>query len=124
MAQFNGLDDFRAQLEAAGWLIQADSFKSAHNECDWLAWTRDRGDLAPDCACNDKPPSLIVHPYTATFRGDTHTGVEIVLTGESPAGGWLQFRAYSVTPAEFFDRLPLIRKQLQAAWAAAASIEA
>jgi hypothetical protein len=125
---FHGLDDFRAQLEAAGWRIGRDSLKAAGNVCNWYAWKRGGID-GPDCECNDKPPSLMVWPHL--FDGawaDAHnvknTGsVTLEICGER-GGQWLKFHVYSLTPAVFFDRLALASAQLTAAWRAAAEVTA
>ena len=125
MPTFHGLDDFRAALEAAGWVINRNSVAEEWNGCNWYAWQRQRID-GPDCECNDKPPGLMVwpHVFSAEFVRrhnvpSNNGSVELELCGEL-GGNWLKFRAYSLTPAEFFDSLPLASRQLSAAWRAAA----
>ena len=127
MDTFTGLDEFRAALHDAGWNISGNNMAAKHNGCNWYAWQRQRID-GPDCECNDKPPGLIVwpHVFSDEFRRKHDNlpknggSVEIELTGER-AGLWLKFRVYSITPAEFFDRLPLASRQLVAAWRSAAA---
>jgi hypothetical protein len=128
MATFQGLDDFRSALESAGWAIANNNIAAEYNGCNWYAWNRQRVD-GPDCECNDKPPALIVYPhvFSAEFmrRHDvSHANagsVEVEVCGER-GGQWLKFRVYSITPAEFFERLPLASRQLAAAWRAAAGV--
>lgn len=69
-----GLDDFRAALEAAGWRIARNNLGAGQwNECNWYAWRRD--DITPDCASNEKAPSLCVWPYASRIDISQRTGV-------------------------------------------------
>ncbi len=116
-----GLDDFRAALEAAGWRIARNNLGAGQwNECNWYAWWRD--DITPDCASNEKAPSLCVWPYASRIDGRQHTGATLEICGRAGADDWLKLQVYTLTPAEFFDRYAVARDRLAAAWKAAAEV--
>lgn len=121
---FLGLPEFERALREAGWRIQVDPYRmSRFNQCNWYAWSADRADFQPDCASNEKPPSFVVKPSLLHIDGRTSKSVEVEVCGEAPGGTWLKLQAYSIDVAEFFERIPLIRAQLAAAWNAAASMQ-
>lgn len=121
MPEFYGLDDFRAALQAAGWRIERDSLRSQHNDCNWYGWIPDRT-LTPDCRGNDKPPSWNVQPYEARV-GDAHiVGATLQIVGRAGDDDWLKLQVYTMHPSTFFERLPVARARLAAAWAAAAAV--
>ena len=121
-SKFTGLDEFRAELEAAGWRVSLNSLAGHQNICNWYAWDVNRADITPDCACNDKPPSLVVYPYDGWIRSHRLDSLEAVITGETQTGEWLSLKAYSIKPDQFAEKYPITRSRLIAAWHAAASL--
>jgi len=117
---YTGLDDFREKLLSAGWRVSP-YHAGQFNLCNWYAWSTDRNGITPDCACNDKPPSLIVYPAQIELAENLHTSLEAEICGETKSGEWLKLRAYSIKPEEFFDRFQTIRARLVAAWKAGAA---
>lgn len=116
-----GLDDFRAALEAAGWKISRNHLGAGQwNECNWYAWRRD--DITPDCACNEKAPSLCVWPDASRIDGRLHSSATLEICGLAGTDDWLKLQVYTITPADFFERYPKARNRLAAAWHAAAEI--
>ena len=121
--KYHGLDEFRAQLEAAGWVIGIDHMGNFSNECNWYAWHREREPGMPECACNDKTPNFILWPSEYSIQGRIHSGCEVEICGETKSGEWLKLRAYSISVEEFFTKIPLIRRRLAAAWIAGFNVE-
>ena len=116
-----GLDDFRAALHAAGWRISRNHLGAGQwNECNWYAWRRDH--ITPDCASNEKAPSLCVWPYASRIDGRQHSGATLEICGRAGDDDWLKLQVYTLTPAEFFDRYTVARDRLAAAWKAAAEV--
>lgn len=121
---FLGLPEFERALREAGWRIQAAPTQLERgSQCNWYAWSDDRAEFQPDCASNEKPPSFVVNPFSMCLDGRVIESVEVEVCGEAPGGTWLKLQAYSIDVAEFFERIPLIRAQLAAAWNAAASMQ-
>lgn len=121
--KYTGLDEFRQKLEREGWRIAPNSIAHQLNLCNWYAWSTAREGITPDCACNDKPPSLVLYPNDGEYNGNRLDSLEIAITGETNTGEWLQLRAYSIKPGEFDSKWPTIRARLIAAWSAAAGME-
>lgn len=117
--KYTGLDEFRASLEESGWRIAPNNLAGEHNLCNWYAWDVNRSGITPDCACNDKPPSLVVYPYDGWLNDHRLDSMEIVITGETETGEWLKLQAYSIKPGEFSAKYPIARARLVAAWSAA-----
>ena len=77
---------------------------------------------APDCACNDRPPSVHVNTY-ADWRhpstGDKFPGgVEFNVGGEAGDGRWLRANIYSVKREEVEEVLPTVEAAARAVWCA------
>ena len=106
-------------LASNGWHIAPNSLASEWNAARWHAW-RSLKVPANDCACNDKPPCLVLYPHTRAVSSSAMVGdsAELDVTGEA-SGMWLKLRAYSLSPAEARDRMPQIERMLVAAWNAA-----
>lgn len=120
--KYTGLDEFRAELESEGWRIAPNNMAVEHNLCNWYAWDVNRTGITPDCACNDKPPSLIVYPYDGWMQKHRLDSMEIVITGETETGEWLSLKVYSIKPGQFSEKYPIARARLIAAWNSAASL--
>ena len=72
----------------------------------------------PHCTCNERPPSLILWPYSSPFNkhnAETHDSVEFEITGEAK-GNWFKLKMYSVDMAEAIDKIPAAEKYLGGAW--------
>lgn len=121
--KYTGLDEFREKLQSEGWRVAPNNIAGLSNKCDWYAWSTDRDGIEPDCACNDKPPSLIIYPYDGWHGKTRLDSIEIFITGETKTGEWLQLKAYSIKPNEFDAKWPIVRARLVAAWSAAAGLE-
>lgn len=122
--KYTGLNEFRQTLEREGWRVAPNNVAHQLNVCNWYAWSPNREGITPDCACNDKPPSLIVYPHDGWYGDVRLDSLEVAITGETETGEWLQLKAYSIKPSEFADKYPIIRARLTAAWSAAAGIDA
>lgn len=110
-------NELRAALEADGW-----RFGKALRATgvDWYAWRSLDG--AVNCACNDKPPPLVLQPYVLDHSGIHHRSVEFEVIGEG-GGQWLKLQAYSVPMDAAMAAIPRCTELLRAAWNAAAALE-
>lgn len=77
---------------------------------------------APNCACNDKPPSVHVNAYADFYHpstGDRFDGsVEFDVGGEAGDGRWLRASIYSVKREEVEEVLPTVEAAAFAVWCA------
>ena len=76
----------------------------------------------PDCACNDKPPSVHVNAYADFYppsTGDRFDGsVEFDVGGEAGDGRWLRASIYSVKREEVEEVYPSVEAAARAVWRA------
>ena len=76
----------------------------------------------PDCACNDKPPSVHVNAYADFYHpstGDRFDGsVEFDVGGEAGDGRWLRASIYSVKREEVEEVYPSVEAAARAVWRA------
>ena len=121
--KYTGLDDFRQKLESEGWRVSMNSMQSQFNTCNWYAWSVDRKGISPDCACNDKPPILVIYPSDGWMGEIRLDSLEVEITGETKTGEWLKLRAYGIKPHDLDAKWTIVRARLIAAWSAAASLE-
>ena len=77
---------------------------------------------APECACNNKPPSLHVNTYPDFRHPSTGNrfdgGVEFDVAGEAGDGRWLKALVYSVKREEVEELLPSVEAAAFAVWGA------
>jgi len=77
---------------------------------------------APECACNEKPPSLHVNAYSDFRHPSTGQvfpgGVEFDVAGEAGDGRWLKALIYSVKREEVEELLPSVEAAAFAVWGA------
>jgi hypothetical protein len=104
--------------------LAAEGFKIAPNHLrdssvGWYAWRQLRD--CPDCALNDKPPSLIVYPYHINHADRDWYSVEFDLSGQLPTGEWLNAKVYSITMDEAIAKIPNAERILVTVWNAAAT---
>lgn len=118
MSAYTGLDELRADLEAAGWRIYRTGTDSV-NVCNWYAVEPTLKAARPDCACNDKPPVVIVQPYL--YEPMNHRACDVELRGQLPnTKDWVSFRVYGIDPASVLSTYPTYYRILASAWEAAA----
>ena len=109
------LDEFKDQLEAAGYRTADEPLCREMNECKWYAYRKSELD-ARQCECNEKPwMQIVVKPFQYSINGTTHQSVEIELCGEANATWW-GLKAYAIKPDEFFERIEGVERRLIAAW--------
>ncbi len=108
-------DQLREQLDALGYRY-GKAFKDTG--IGWYAWISLEG--ATDCACNEKPPVLVINPYCLETSERKFYSVEFDVTGEVRGGQWVKLQAYSVPMDECVQAIPRVRAILLAAWNAAA----
>ena len=74
----------------------------------------------PNCACNDRPPRILVHLYrdfSYERNGRLHPGpVQFQINGESENGCWLKAVLYSFRREEIAEAYPLVEKTARAVW--------
>jgi hypothetical protein len=109
------LEKLHADLTAAGWRFEKPMKDTG---VDWHAWRRLTD--ATDCACNDKPPSLVLIPYSYSSRGIDYGSAEFEIVGEVAIGRWLTIKAYSVPLDQVMESIPECTDLLRTAWNAAA----
>lgn len=77
---------------------------------------------APDCACNDKPPSVHVNTYADWRHPSTGQvfpgGVEFDVAGEAGDGRWLKALIHSVKREEVEELLPTVEAAAFSVWCA------
>ena len=77
---------------------------------------------APECACNNKPPSLHVNTYTDFQHPSTGQvfpgGVEFDIAGEAGDERWLKALIHSVKREEVEELLPTVEAAAFAVWSA------
>jgi hypothetical protein len=77
---------------------------------------------APECACNNKPPSLHVNTYTDFQHPSTGQvfpgGVEFDIAGEAGDERWLKALIHSVKREEVEELLPTVEAAAFAVWGA------
>jgi hypothetical protein len=105
-------------LQAHDFRVTTNHHAAQENDCKWYAYRRLGGDVR-DCACNDKPPSLIVQPHLFRMRDRQYSSVEVTITGQV-AHPWFQIKTYSIGLDELPDALPGIEAALARAWNALA----
>lgn len=116
------LATLREELQAAGWRIAHKPISDASDLCEWYAWQPQRPKDWPDCECNDKPPSLTLHPFLFQMREHLHGGAEISLCGEMH-GQWYDLKLDSVRLEDAIATVPTAKRSLGAAWIAIAAME-
>ena len=76
----------------------------------------------PNCACNDRPPRVLVHVYrdfSYEHNGHLRPGpVEFLINGESENGCWLKAVLHSFRREEIAEAYPLVKKTARAVWTA------
>jgi hypothetical protein len=75
----------------------------------------------PNCACNNKPPALLVRAYPDTFEvcsGLIPGKVEFQIAGEAGDGRWLSAEIYSVAREEVEEIFPDVEAAATAMWGA------
>jgi hypothetical protein len=76
----------------------------------------------PDCACNDRPPSVHVNVYPDVRHPSTGQmfpgGVEFDVFGEAGDGRWIRASIYSVKREEVEEVYPAIEAAARAVWVA------
>lgn len=113
-------NQLRHSLEALGWRTDEQHLVHSGNECRWYAWApREMRKTPTDCACNDKPPSLAIEPFSFEMNGVQHSSVTFRLTGELPSSRWVDFRVYSVDMDECVQEIDAAKAVLLGAWEAA-----
>ncbi len=110
--------ELKKTLAANGFYFGFDGLRDTG--VDWYAWRR--LPKAADCACNDKPPSLLVYPHHLHIDGQDWYSTEFVITGEIESGLWVTSKIYSVKMDEAITRLPKIEATLTKVWNAAAGV--
>lgn len=106
------LDELKLWLESEGFTVGKNHLNFEMNNVGWYAWRRIEG---TDCECNDKPPSLVIWPYSMVNYGETFESVEIEITGERK-GVWWKLKAYAIQAKELKEKLPMIENTLVYAW--------
>lgn len=116
------IEELKAELKTAGWRFAKKPMLSPLDRCDWYAWMPKRPADWPDCDCNDKPPSLTLHPSCIEINDRLHTSVEFDLCGEKH-GRWHALKVYPINLDEAIDAIPKATQHLGAAWKAIAALE-
>lgn len=104
-----------AALTQAGWSFGASSVNSG---VSWYAYRRLIG--AKDCACNDKPPTLVIQPYEFRIDDMTHCSVQIEIRGQLSNGHLVEFTVYGVKYDEVLPKMDEFKNILKTAWDAVA----
>ena len=89
----------------------------------WYAYKRLAG--ATDCACNDKPPSLVLQPYDMRIGNPDRTiqNIEFEIAGETASGGWVNFTQYGGNTWEnVLEQAQKAENVLRRAWEAVAGV--
>jgi hypothetical protein len=111
--------DLEYQLAMAGWSFGSGIDKNTG--VSWYAYHRLIG--GANCACNDKPPSLIIKPYDTTFGNQgPFRSVQFEIRGELANGHWVEFSVYGVKYEEVMSDMERCTKVLLTAWNAVAGL--
>lgn len=110
------IERLRLALKSNGWHF---GHPMTETGVSWYAWKRLAG--AVDCACNDKPPSLILTPYEMHLSASVVSSVEFEVTGELPNSRWAKFQVYSIRVPEVLQAIPECADILTTAWNTAAT---
>jgi hypothetical protein len=77
---------------------------------------------APNCACNDRPPSVHVNVYDNVRHPSTGEvfpgGVDFDVFGEAGDGRWIEASIYSVKREEVEEVYPSAKAAARAVWVA------
>ena len=108
------MDELKEWLIGNGYKICKNSLADKQNFCDWYAcW---KTDAVKECACNNRPPQIIVTPSViAMHDGTRYEIITVELAGEDH-GLWWKFSAYSLSPKELMENLGMIEEHLVKAW--------
>ncbi len=106
------LDEMKELLRSDGWKIyQKSNLKNekwyACKQFDSIHW----------CESNHKRPQFVLWAYENSYAGEKYHSCKVDVTGEAD-GAWFELSAYSMLPAEFWNRRQYIMGQLKAAWEA------
>lgn len=116
-------ENLKQALEAAGWQTSEQILRSAGNTVDWYAWPpRSQRATPTNCACNDKPPSFVLEPFSFEMNAKFMSSVTFRLCGELPNGRWVDFKVYSVDMDEAMQEIEPAKAVLFAAWEAACAM--
>ena len=118
------LDDLKEALIAAGFRIGQDALR-VHRGVSWYAW-RTTTDV-PDCATNEKTPSLIVWPCAAPEGFPSYgygDSVEFEICADAGDDTWVKLIVYTVKAEDAMRQLPKVERVLCAAWTAAVAANA
>lgn len=110
--------DLYAQLESAGWMFGSEIDKGTG--VTWYAYRRLID--GADCACNDKPPSLLIKPYSLDFPGSNLRSVNFEIRGQLASGRWVEFAVYGVRYEDVLLQAPSCTEVLLKAWNAVAGM--
>lgn len=80
-------------------------------------WRTGRGQLAPDCLCNDRPSSIRIVEYFTRLSDRKFHSSEMGICGETGLG-WVKFHFYGLKTAEIQQSLDALTAALYAAWTA------
>lgn len=109
-------EELRQQLEQEGFGIFPNHTSTSANEAKWIACRVIKKPDTPNCACNEKPPQIVVRPY---FWLAKQTEVAFDLSAEAADGRWFELSMYSVHAEECVQMIEVAEAALIAAWIAA-----
>lgn len=116
---FVGCDALRSFLIANGFACAEDTL-GRDRECNWYAYRRVRID-ARECECNDgKPVQIVAKPFAHWSAENLYETVEFHITGECRSA-WFDIKMYSMSAAEFMERISEVEQMLVRAWNALAA---
>lgn len=111
-------DDTCALILALGGKEYPNNAKPVGTRCFYMAPLNG----APDCVCNDRPPSVHVNVYDDVrppLTGEVFPGgVEFDVFGEAGDGRWIRATIYSVKREEAKEVYPAVETAARAVWTA------
>jgi len=110
------IEELTEQLIAQGWHKYTDHLCSEINETPFILCKRTSRTDLPECASNEKPVQLVLHPSRFELNGARHEGWELELTACAGQDRWVQFKEYSISSDKLLDILPTAIEGLEAAW--------
>lgn len=106
----------KSNLEEMGFKFSQNTLKSDFNTISWYAWKKFPNDSQYDCKTNEKPPTIVVYPYECIYDNVLSNSIEVEITGELSNNIWTNFKLYSITFEEFFEKYDSIINILYKSW--------